>query len=76
MKKVHARICVSVEVTEKEFEEIKKLATEDEMFYNDIDENQFPDWLKERFKTEGNMFDGDTYIPGDWVEYTVNNIWD
>ena len=62
MKTIHARIGMSVKVTDEQFDEIMELSQK----YYDVDD--FPEWLEEKFKTEGIMFDAESYIPGPWLE--------
>ena len=60
MKTIWARVGMSVEVTDEQYEEVRKLALNDKGFYEDLED--FPDWLDEKFEKEGKI-DGDYYIP-------------
>ena len=72
MKKVWARIGMTVEVTDEQYEALRKEALnpdfpEEDKVYDDLDD--FPKWLLDKFEKEGEM-DGDCYIPGCcWSEW-------
>lgn len=61
MKKIWARIGMSSEVTDEEYEDLKKLAMHNGRL-DDLNDTDFPDWLIEKFKNKAIM-DGESYIP-------------
>lgn len=54
MKKVWMRVGMAVNVTDKQWEKLKKQANGDDL--------DVPDWLLEKAKKKGEI-DGDSYIP-------------
>lgn len=69
MKNIWIRVGTSVEVTDEQYEEIKKKALSSEYSksygyerYDDLDGNEFPGWLWDKIEKRGKI-DGDTYIP-------------
>lgn len=66
MKTIWARVGMSVEVTDKQYEELRQLALNEEYDeeYEVYDDLELPDWLLVKFEKKGKI-DGDCYIPGD-----------
>lgn len=64
MKKLTARITMSVEVPEEEYSKI---------ITDDTDDIEVTGELLELFKTKGYIDEdyGDSYIPGSWIEYEL-----
>ena len=67
MKKITARITMSVNVTDDVFDKIINKSKEDDNYYDDV---EITDSLMELFKANGYIDEdyGDSYIPGPWIE--------
>ena len=73
MKRIWARVGITVEVTDEQYEELRQMALNESLsqshgypVYDDLDE--FPDWLSWKIAKEG-IIDGDSYVPSDcWDE--------
>lgn len=69
MKKITARITMSLEVTDEEYAEILRAASVGRVYgYDDVNVS---DELLDKFEEKGSidMEFGDSYIPGPWIEY-------
>lgn len=65
MKKIWARISMTVEVTDEEYEKLRSAAEYTPGSYDDLD---VPDWLLKKYAAEGKV-DEDSYIPVTTFEY-------
>lgn len=73
MKTIWARVGMTVEVTDEEYEMLREMARNDSMteacgydVYDDLD--VFPSWFNKRLENGTGSIDGDSYIPSDcWL---------
>lgn len=73
MKTIWARVGITVEVTDEEYETLREMARNDSMteacghnVYDDLD--VFPAWFSKRLENGTGSIDGDSYIPSECWE--------